>query len=301
MNSLSVPLKRERPFAVKLAARLKAYWVLTKNLQTGLLLATATAGYVSGCCLNLAAGSLLGMLGSMFLAVSGSTALNMVFDRDIDAQMRRTAARPLPSGRVSAREGLALGLLLTAGGLAWAAALDARYALVVLAGVFLDVVVYTLLLKRRTPYSILIGGLAGGMPALAGRVLATGRVDSIGLLLALGVLLWIPTHILTFSMKYSADYARAGVPVFPGIYGVSATRRVIAASTALAVFVLYSAGRLIGLPPAHLGGLGLLGLLLAGLAAGSLLRPRPALNFALYKGASIYMLAAMVLMIAGGI
>lgn len=281
-------------------AILRDYFSLLKSLQTGLLLATAAAGYVSGCCLSFRGGSLLGLLGSLFLATGGSTVLNMYFDRDIDARMARTAKRPLPAGRVNAPEALALGLLLTLGGLTWAAALDGAYALVVLAGVLLDVVVYTLLLKRRTPYSILIGGIAGGMPALAGRVLAVGRIDAVGLLLALGVLLWIPTHILTFSIKYRADYSRAGVPVFPERYGVRATRLVIAASGVLAVSALYAAGALIGLSTAQQGGLGLLGGLLSILALLGLLRPRPALNFALYKGASIYMLAAMLVLIAGG-
>ena len=74
--------------------------------------------------------------------------------------------------------------------------------MIVLAGLFFDVVIYTIWLKRRTPYSIIVGGLAGGMPALAGRTLGTGRVDLLGLLLALAVLLWIPTHIVTFGVRY---------------------------------------------------------------------------------------------------
>lgn len=273
---------------------------MIKSLQTALLLVTAAAGYISGCCLNLAAAPLLAMLASLFLAVSGSTVLNMAFDRDIDARMARTRPRALPSGLVSPRSAWALGALLTAAGLAWSAALDLRYAAVVLAGVFFDVAVYTMLLKRRTPFSILIGGLAGGMPALAGRVLAAGRVDAVGLLLALGVLLWIPTHIMTFSIKYSRDYAAARVPTFPAVYGVARTRAVIAISTLLAVTALFAAGYAIGLSPVLLAGLALLGGLLATLVLLSLARPTPRLNFALYKGASIYMLASMLLLIAGG-
>lgn len=289
------------------AARLHPtiYWLcallgMIKSPQTALLLLTAAAGYISGCCLNLAAAPLFALLASLFLAVSGSTVLNMAFDRDIDACMDRTRRRALPSGRVSPRAGWTLGALLVAAGLAWSAALDGRYAAVVLAGVVFDAAVYTMLLKRRTPYSILIGGLAGGMPALAGRVLATGRVDAVGLLLALGVLLWIPTHILTFSIKYRRDYAAAGVPTLPAVYGVRPTRAVIAASTLLAVTAFFAAGYAIGLNPALLAGLALTGGLLSALALLALARPTPRLNFALYKGASIYMLASMLLLIAGG-
>jgi len=281
--------------------RLRAYWTLLKSLQTGLLLVTAAAGYVSGCCLNLTGNSLFQMLGSLFLAVGGSTVLNMVYDRDIDARMARTAKRPLPSGLISPAEGLALGGLLTAGGLLWSAWIDLRYAAVVLAGVVLDVVIYTVLLKRRTPYSIVIGGLAGGMPALAGRVLATGEVDWFGILLALGVLLWIPTHMLTFSIRHQIDYARAGIPTFPSTYGIPVTRRIIAISTLLTAVTLYAAAAGIGLAPTLLVLLAGAGLLITSLVGYSMICQRPELNFVLYKGASIYMFVSMILLIAGGL
>jgi protoheme IX farnesyltransferase len=214
--------------------------------------------------------------------------------------MGRTVRRPLPSGEVSAAEGWALGLLLTVSGLVWAAAIDLRYASVVLVGVLLDVGIYTMLLKRRTPYAVLIGGLSGGMPALAGRVLAVGEVDGIGLLLALGVLLWIPTHIMTFNIKYQADYARARVPTFPSVYGIPATRQVIAVSTLLTVSTFFAVGRLMSLPAGLLASLGGLGLLLILLVVWGAIWPGPRLTFVLYKGASIYMLASMLVLIAGG-
>lgn len=297
MNSLVGALDSRLP---RILERLSDYVQLVKSLQTGLLLVTAAAGYVSGCCLNVTAGSLAALVGSLFLAVSGSTVLNMVYDRDIDALMRRTARRPLPSGALNAREAGTLGMLLVASGLVWSFWMDARYAAVVFLGIFFDLVIYTMLLKRRTPYSILIGGLAGGIPALAGRVLAVGRVDAIGLLLAAGVLLWIPTHILTFSMKYREDYARANLPTFPAEYGGPVTRRIIAGSTLLAVLVLFTAGRLIGLSSGFLAALGGLGSGLMVLVLGSLIIPGQRINSVLYKGASIYMLVAMLLVISGG-
>lgn len=300
MSALSTLAAQRSNAPGNLWQRLRLYLQLIKSLQTALLLVTAAAGYISGCCFNLTAASLAAMLGSLFLAVSGSTVLNMVWDRDIDARMGRTARRPLPAGLICAREGWLLGGALTGAGLLWAAAIQPGFALVVLAGVVFDVLVYTMLLKRRTPHSIIIGGLSGGMPVLAGRVLAAGRLDAVGVLLALGVLLWIPTHILTFSIKYQHDYARAGVPTFPAVYGVTVTRRLIALSTLLAVSVFFTAGHLIGLSLPLLAGLGLLGALLTALVTISILRPHPRLNFVLYKGASVYMLASMLLLIIGG-
>ncbi len=210
----------------KIKNKLILYWRLIKSLQTGLLLATGLAGYMSSRCPIFNLPEIIALTGSLFLSISGSTVLNMVWDSDIDALMHRTARRPLPAGQISRFEGGLLGVLLILAGLLWAMALDTRFGMVVAAGVFFDVIVYTIFLKRHTPYSILIGGLAGGMPALAGRVLAVGKVDGIGLLLALGVLLWIPTHILTFSIKYREDYARANLPTFPSVYGEEVTRKI---------------------------------------------------------------------------
>ncbi len=282
------------------AARLAAYWALIKDLQTGLLLFTAAAGYATGCCRNLQAPGILPMLGSLFLAVSGSTVLNMLLDRDIDARMVRTRGRPLPMGRVVPGEALLLGASLVAAGVGWAFGLDVLFGRVVLAGVLLDVLVYTVLLKRRTPFSVIIGGLAGGMPVLAGRAAAAGEIDTVGVLLALAVLAWIPTHIMTLGIKYGDDYRRAGVPVFPNVYGERVTRAVIAVTSVIAVGLALLAGLLVGASGGLLRGLGGAGLLLAGLVLLAAVRPGRQLNFVLYKGASLYMLASMILLIAGG-
>ncbi len=104
-------------------------------------------------------------------------------------------------------------------GVGWAVLQNSYYGMVVFAGLFFDVVVYTIWLKRRTSWSIVWGGISGGMPILAGRVLAIGQVDFIGLLLLMAVLFWIPTHILTFSMRYYDDYLAAKVPTFCSAYG----------------------------------------------------------------------------------
>lgn len=283
-----------------LAGRLVAYWSLIKDLQTGLLLVTALAGYATGCCRNFAAPGVLAVLGSLFLAISGSTVLNMVLDRDIDAAMARTASRPLPAGRIILAEALVLGAVLTAGGVAWALALYPPFGAVVLAGVLLDVGLYTAVLKRRTAFSVLFGGLAGGMPVLAGRTAAIGQVDAVGILLALAVLAWIPTHIMTLGIKYAGDYRAAGVPVFPNVYGLRATRLIIAGSCAIAVGLVLMAAWLAGVHGPLLAALQWTGAALVGLVMVSVLWPSDRRNFLLYKGASLYMLASMILLIAGG-
>ncbi len=284
-----------------LAARLGLYWALIKSLQTGLLLITGLAGYTSAGCHVMHWTTLFSVAGSLFLAISGSTVLNMVYDRDIDSRMLRTCQRPLPSGQVSPREALSLGLALSMTGVGWALALSPLYGLIVFAGLFLDVVVYTLWLKRRTPYSIIIGGLSGGAPALAGRALAAGQVDAVGVLMALAVLFWIPTHIMTFSIRHKKDYANAGVPTFPSTYGVAATRTIIALSSLAAGAVMIIAAVLIGMAWGYLRLLAVLSVGLLSLASGSLARPSERVNLGLFKYAPVYMLGSMLLVMAGRI
>jgi protoheme IX farnesyltransferase len=239
--------------------------------------------------------TLLGLSGSLFLAIAGSTMLNMWYDRDLDARMKRTCNRPLSAGSIGPDEVLRIGLWLSVLGVGWAAAMDALYGLVVFAGWFFDVVVYTIWLKRRSAWSIVWGGIAGGMPVLAGRALGLGAIDWIGLALALGVLFWIPTHILTFSMRYYDDYRLAGIPTFASRYGFTATRTTIAVSSVLAALAMGVSAIAIGVTQGLLHVLGLLsgGLLL--LAVYSLWRPSEKANFTLFKYASLYMLLSMLL------
>ncbi|GER80233.1 MAG: UbiA family prenyltransferase [Anaerolineales bacterium] len=278
-------------------SRFSLYWPLTKPLQTGLLLATGLAGYMSARCPVYNLGTILGVAGSLFLAIAGSTVLNMWWDRDIDAKMGRTQKRATSSGQATPNEVLRLGLVLSALGIGWATAIGALYGLIVFAGLFFDVVVYSIWLKRRTAWSIVWGGISGAMPILAGRALGLGYVDWIGLTLALGILFWIPTHTLTFSMKFDKDYAAACVPTFPSTYGLGFTRATIAISSVLAAFAMVVAGYGIGM---DWGFLRLLGVLSAGLlilAVAITFKPSERVNFGLFKYASVYMLAAMILVV----
>lgn len=273
------------------------YWPLIKSLQTGLLVATGLAGYMSARCPVTHWTTLLGLFGSLFLAISGSTVLNMWYDRDIDARMQRTARRPLPSGKVSPDEALRLGVLLSVVGVGWAFLLDWLYGVIVFSGLFFDVLIYTIWLKRRTAWSIVWGGVSGGMPILAGRALGTGQIDWVGLMLALGVLFWIPTHIMTFSMRYFDDYQQAGIPTFPSTYGFQTTRAIIAASSLLAALAMGVAAFGIGMTWGYLRVLIALSVGLSVLAIASLARPSDRANFGLFKYASLYMLSSMLLFV----
>ena len=282
-----------------LRTKARSYGSLVKSLQTGLLLLTGFAGYISARCPVITWDILLGLLGSLFLAISGSTILNMVYDRDIDRQMTRTCSRPLPTERIPVWEATLVGSLMSLLGIAWAFALDPLYGLIVLAGWFIDVVVYTTWLKRRTPWSIIWGGIAGAMPILAGRVLGMGSVDWVGVFLALSVLLWIPTHIMTFSLRYREDYARAKIPTFPSAYGDKVTRMLIAGSSVAAAVSMVIAMIGVGTNWGYVRLLAVLSMGLLALAVSSLLKPSLRTNYGLFKYASVFMLGSMMMVVIG--
>jgi protoheme IX farnesyltransferase len=246
-------------------------------------------------------GTLLGLTGSLLLAISGSTVLNMWYDRDIDALMKRTANRPIPSGKITPRTALITGLVLAALGVGWAFTLSPLFAAIIFAGVFFDVLVYTIWLKRRTAWSIVWGGISGGMPILAGRALGIGAIDWVGLLLMLAVLFWIPTHIMTFNMRYFEDYQRAGIPTFPSIYGFRVTQKIIAASSLAAALAIGLAAIGIGVTWGYLRVLVVLSCGLLAFAIFSLKYPSERANFGLFKYASLYMLSAMLILAIEGI
>ena len=276
-------------------SKIKLYFPLIKSSQTGLLLATGVAGYLSaGTRIGLL--TLLGMSFSLFLAISGSTIMNMWYDRDIDAKMKRTHKRSAASGELYQREVFWVGMVISALGVGWAFLIAPVFGLVVFAGWFFDVVIYTLWLKRRTAWSIVWGGISGAMPILAGRVLATGHIDLVGALLALAILFWIPTHTLTFSIKFREDYSNAGIPTFPSTYGETFTRATIAISSVLAALAIGWASALIGISAGYLRLIAVLtaGLLL--LAFATFRAQSEQINFGLFKYASLYMLSSMIIL-----
>jgi protoheme IX farnesyltransferase len=172
----------------------------------------------------------------LFIALGGgaSGALNMWYDADIDRVMRRTAARPIPAGRVSEGDALALGLALSALscvmlGLAanWFAAGFLAFT------IFFYAVVYTIWLKRSTPQNIVIGGAAGAFPPMIGWAVATGGVSVESLLMFALVFMWTPPHFWALALFMKDDYSKAGVPMLTVTHGRAATRRHILVYTVL--------------------------------------------------------------------
>ncbi|MGH2945710.1 MAG: heme o synthase [Solirubrobacteraceae bacterium] len=208
------------------------YVTLTKpRVQLLLLLTTVSTMYVAGDpSLSLVALTVLG--GS--LSAGGAAAVNHYWDRDIDAQMARTATRPVPAGRVPARAALAYGLLLGALSFALlATTVNLLSASLALAGFLGYVLVYTIWLKRSTPQNIVIGGAAGAVPPLVGWSAVTGGLDPAALYLFAIVFYWTPPHFWALSLLMKDEYARVGVPMMPVVHGEAETRRQIVLYTAL--------------------------------------------------------------------
>jgi protoheme IX farnesyltransferase len=280
-------------------ARLADFWALTKGKQTALLSITGFCAYTlsQGPPLDLVEATW--MIATLLLSISGCTALNMFLDRDIDARMRRTANRPLPAGRMRPFEARVFGVLLSAVGLALAFGLGLRFGSIAALGFIFDLLVYTVWLKRRTPFSVVLGGVSGGMPVLAGRVLALGHVDLVGLLMASSILLWTPSHNLTLAIRYADDYDRAGVPVWPNVYGVRAARQFIAGANFLNALAFVSCAFLLRVHPvAQVVLLGTsLGVFV--LSVRQLLAPTEQRDRLLFKIASFYMMASLLLLVGG--
>jgi len=164
------------------------------------------------------------------VAAGASGALNMAYDADIDRLMSRTASRPIPMGRVTRGEALAFGWTLAVGAVTLMALFVNDFAAALLAfTVFFYVGVYTLLLKRRTPQNIVIGGLSGALPPAIGWAAVTGTLSFAPVLLVAIIFMWTPPHFWSLALFRSDDYARAGVPMLPVVRGKPSTRRHIVA------------------------------------------------------------------------
>ena len=194
------------------------------------------------------------------VAAGAAGAINMWYDRDIDAVMRRTAKRPIPAGRIGEGEALGFGVVLAiASVLVMGLATNWFAAFVLAVSILFYVFVYTVWLKRRTPQNIVIGGAAGAFPPVIGWAAVTGGLDVMPLLLFAIVFFWTPPHFWALSLYASADYERAGVPMLPVIAGARETRRqvmiytVLLAAVSLLPWVLGYAGPVYGVSAVGLG------------------------------------------------
>jgi protoheme IX farnesyltransferase len=202
------------------------YVALTKpKVQTLLLLTTVCAMEIAGDpSLELIALTVVGG----YLSAGGAGAVNHWYDRDIDAQMPRTANRPVPSGRVAPRAALIYGVTLAAlSFLLLTTTVNLLAATLALSGFVGYVFVYTVWLKRRTPQNIVIGGAAGAVPPLVGWAAVTGGLGGMPLYLFAIVFFWTPPHFWALSLLMKEEYKRVGVPMLPVVRGEDETRRQI--------------------------------------------------------------------------
>ncbi len=172
------------------------------------------------------------------VAAGAAGALNMWYDRDIDAVMRRTRNRPIPGGRIAAGDALAFGVILAVGSVLLMYLATNTAASVILAlSILFYLVIYTGWLKRRTPQNIVIGGAAGAFPPVIGWAAVTGSIDVLPLLMFAIIFFWTPPHFWALSLYASADYERAGVPMLPVVAGARTTRAHVLAYTVLLTLV----------------------------------------------------------------
>ena len=225
------------------------YFALLKPRVMSLVVFTALVGLVAA---PVGVHPYVGFCAILFIAVGGgaSGALNMWWDADIDAVMRRTRNRPIPSGRVQPGEALGLGLTLGAFAVVLLALATNLLAGALLAfTIFFYVVVYSMWLKRATPQNIVIGGLAGAFPPLVGWVAATGSMAVEPWLMVALTFLWTPPHFWALALFMRSDYDDAGVPMLTVTHGRPATRaHILVYTVILAAFAVGAGFSAIGGP-----------------------------------------------------
>jgi protoheme IX farnesyltransferase len=280
----------QRAGKVQLRAALADYFALTKPIILGLLLTTTAAAMI-------VAGHgwppldlfLWTMLGGA-LAAGGAGALNQVIDRDLDGRMTRTERRPMVAGRVDLAAGLAFGLTLSiASFYVLAVFVNPVSALLALTGHLYYVLGYTMLLKKATVQNIVIGGGAGAIPPLVGWAAATGGINIPALFLFALIFFWTPPHFWALALLKKNDYARAGVPMLPVVWGEIETRRHIFLYTLLvvALSLMLTPARVAGM--VYLASAAALGLGFVGYAARLLYMGNNQSAWRLYKYSSLYL------------
>lgn len=187
------------------------------------------------------------------LGSGAAGAINMWYDRDIDAVMKRTRNRPLPTGRVTPENALQFGVVLSSCSVfIMMVAVNLMAAVLLASAILFYVFIYTMWLKRSTPQNIVIGGAAGAFPPMIGWAAVTGGISLESFLLFMIVFMWTPPHFWALSLYRSEDYAKAGVPMYPVIHGDHATKKqmliytVLLIATTLLPVIFHMAGAIYG-------------------------------------------------------
>jgi protoheme IX farnesyltransferase len=220
------PLEADVEQAATRRERVAAYIALTKPRIIELLLVTTVPAMIVAqrgmppvelILLTLVGGS---------LAAGGANAINCYVDRDIDEVMPRTRKRPLPAHKIKPLKALVFGIVLgvVAFGFLWAT-VNLLSAALAIAALLFYVFVYTIGMKRSTPQNIVIGGAAGAVPVLVGWSAVTNTIELPALVLFGIIFYWTPPHFWALAMRYEREYARAGVPMMPVVYGRRETTR----------------------------------------------------------------------------
>ena len=236
----------------------------------------------------------------LFLIISGSlssmgaSAINQFYDKNIDNLMVRTAKRPIPSGRLKANNVLIYGLALCVISviLAWFT-LNPMATFMIGLGIFFYVVIYTLLLKRRNVWNIVIGGFAGSAAAMAGWATTTNSIDVLGFLVGWIVFMWTPPHFWCLAIKQREEYSKAKVPMLPVIYGNQVTAKYIFINSL--ILIPYSLSLyFFGLGILYLGVAAVAGSLMTFYHYKLLKNPTPELAWKAYKVTAPYLVIIFV-------
>ncbi|OCC24979.1 protoheme IX farnesyltransferase [Croceicoccus estronivorus] len=213
--------------AVQLPADWRDFFALTKPRVISLVVFTGLCGMLA------APGTIHPVIGftailCIALGAGGAAALNQWWEADIDAGMRRTASRPLPSGRMDRTSARDFGVGLSAASiLLMGLAVNSLSAVILAISIVYYAVVYTIWLKPRTPQNIVIGGGAGAFPPLIGWVAVTGDVTLMPVLLFAIIFFWTPPHFWALALFVRSDYAKVGIPMMPVVAGEASTRKQI--------------------------------------------------------------------------
>lgn len=277
--------------------RVKNYYELTKPKIWYLLVFTAFGSALTASLLfNIPITPLTWMLllGGVAAGSAAADTITGYNDRDIDAIMDRTKDRPIPSGRISPRNALIFGIILTAIALIFSWLINLWVFLLMLFGLFDNIIVYSKWLKRRNQANIILGGFSGGVPALIGYVTVTTQNLEIGLVMAGLVFFWIPTHIWSLALHVRKDYQKAKIPMLPVVCEEKRAVRIIAGTTLIMVlfsilpFFFNQFGQI------YLITATLFGAIMMGLSLWLLLKPTEKASWTVFKFSSPYLTAVFI-------
>lgn len=282
---------------VTMVNKVKNYYELTKPKIWYLLVFTALGSALTASFLfdkPLTPLTWILLLGGIAAGSAAADTITGYNDRDIDAIMDRTKDRPIPSGRISPKNALIFGLILTAIALIFSWSINLWAFLLMMFGLFDNIIIYSKWLKRRSQSNIILGGFSGGVPALIGYVAVTTQNIEIGLVMAGLVFLWIPTHIWSLALHVRKDYLKAKVPMLPVVSEEKRAVRIIAITTLIMVlfsilpFFFHQFGHI------YLVTATIFGATMLGLSVWLLLKPTERASWTVFKFSSPYLTAVFI-------